>query len=153
MAEAKEPKKTVKKTTKKEVEPKGVEEKETITMKANDAIVPDAPKTDDAKIEAAMAEVDTKISNESPLEEIKKEIVEKSEELEEIKTDVEKISASQNEVQESIVKEPEKAQEIVEKEIKKAEEVKKKIEKITEKPKVKRQDNITTWWNGMGYDF
>jgi hypothetical protein len=44
---------------------------------------------------------------------------------------------------------PEKAEELIHEEIKKAEDLKKKVEKIISKPRM----NITSWWNGNGYDF
>ena len=99
-------------------------------------------------IKDALEKVDTEIKDEEPKSEAEKEVEETINEVEEIQEEVKEIESRQAEVQAALAKEPEKAEELVKEEIKKAEEVKAKIDKVIKKPRM----NITSWWNGNGYD-
>lgn len=112
--------------------------------------VVDIQELDVKKIEEAVTNVDTEIKDDSKkLEEAKAELEETLKPVEEIEEEVKEIESRQEEIQKIIETEPEKAEEIIEKELSKATKIKEKIEKIIKKPR----ESVTTWWNGMGYDF
>ena len=72
--------------------------------------------------------------------------------IEEVSEEVKAIEDGKKELERIVTEEPEKAEEFITNEIKKAEELKNKKEKIISKPRVSNS-NVTSWWNGMGYDF
>ena len=104
------------------------------------------------KIMESIESVDTEIKMEeqpSIEEELKKSI----EPLEDIKNINEEILESQEALSKKIEAEPEKAEEIIKNEIKKVEEIKKNVEKIIKETKRPTNSSLTSWWNGIEYDY
>ena len=85
-------------------------------------------------------------------ETITQEIEESLKPVDEITEEVKEIEKSKESLDKILSQPEDAAKKAIEKEIKKAEDLKKKIDKIITTKEVKPQ-NVTNWWNGMGYDF
>lgn len=104
-------------------------------------------------LEAAINAVDTDIELVIPDDEVDKRL-EELKPLEDISSKWKEIEEAENKLNEVLSSnDPQKAENILTEEVKKAESLKKDIEKIITKPRTTNTRNVTSWWNGMGYDF
>lgn len=122
-------------------------------LEATDVIDVSDIKVDIDEIAKSIDAVDTTIESESNIDEISAKIQEQLKPIQEIEAKVKDIMGGQEDFNEAMAKNPENATAIVMEEIKKAESLKKEVEKIIESTKVEGPIiNMTSWWNGMGYD-
>lgn len=139
------------------VEPVAGEVENTETEEVSDAATELTPENIE-KIEKALSEVDAEIKAdaiEKEVDELNKELEESIDKVAEISDKVAQIT-DEKKLDGIVEKDPEEAKALIETEIKKAEDLKNEIKgKINETPKkkVSRPANVTSWWNGMGYDF
>ena len=153
-----EKKETVKKTKAVKVEEPKVEEAPiTFTVEVEEEVTetPTVVEVEEPKtVEEAIEAVDTELTFDEDL------ITETAEKIEEELEPIKEISEKWKEIEEAEGKlneilssnDPQKAENIIAEELDKAQELKEKIEKIINKPRVSNS-NVTSWWNGMGYDF
>ena len=102
-------------------------------------------------VEEAIEAVDLEIPD-TEEENIEEKIEEAMAPIEEVVNEVKEIEERRPKVEQEVLNKPEKAEEILKEELKKAEAIKAKVDKIINTKKPNNQ-NITSWWNGMGYDF
>ena len=112
---------------------------------AKEPVAPDAE-----KLKEALDKVDVEIKDDQSVDDAISKIEEAFEPLKEIDEEIKKIDDRNKSLQQEIIEHPENAEAAVKEEIKKAEELKAKIEKTIS---AKKPRNITSWWNGNGYDF
>ena len=100
--------------------------------------------------------VDTTIpSNEESLKEIENKIIEEIKPIQNLQEKVSEMVENQEEFNKIISENPENAETIINNEIKKVEALKREVEKLINSTPIKSKkiSNMTSWWNGMGYDF
>lgn len=115
------------------------------------AAVTDKEVNTDAVAEA-IESVDTEIKgDEKKMEEIQSEIKEALKPIEELDEKIEEFKKEQELLQTKIEADPEKIEETIKSEIKKVEALKNDIEKKINN--IPRKPDVTSWWNGMNYDF
>lgn len=107
----------------------------------------EAPKAE--TVEEAFENVNTELGSPVTEEEVAK-IEESVEAIAEIEAEAKEVEEGKAKLEDVAEKEPEKMEETINEEIKKADNLLNKVNKIISKPKPR---NITSWWNGMGYDF
>lgn len=90
-------------------------------------------------------------TNENTMDAVQEKVAEMMAPVIEINEKIENISKTSDELNEIINESPEVAQEIIKAELEKVEEVKKEITKTINK--LNSNSEVTSWWNGMGYDF
>lgn len=90
-------------------------------------------------------------TNENTMDAVQEKVAEMMAPIIEINEKIENISKTSDELNEIINESPEVAQEIIKAELEKVEEVKKEITKTINK--LNSNSEVTSWWNGMGYDF
>lgn len=118
-------------------------EMESTEIKANISEIEDTINNIDTEIKADIVDIE-QLQKET--ETVLKPLAEINDKMSELNIDAEKI----NEKLTSSSKE--EIEEFIQEEIKKVENVKKDLEKITKKNNIKPSNNMTNWWNGMGYD-
>ena len=127
------------------VENAQVEEKPVV----ENAQVEEKPST----VEEAIEKVDTTIQTPENTELMKKldDIITP---VSEVKLEVKAITSGQKELEKIVNGDLEKAEKTLQEEVKKAKDLKNKLDKmINNTKKITNKMNVTSWWNGMGYDF
>ena len=113
-------------------------------------------KVDIEALAESIKNVDTTIpSNEESLKEIENKIIEELKPIQNLQEKVSEMVENQEEFNKIISENPENAETIINNEIKKVEALKREVEKLINSTPIKSKkiSNMTSWWNGMGYDF
>ena len=113
-------------------------------------------KVDIEALAESIKNVDTTIpSNEESLKEIENKIIEEIKPIQNLQEKVSEMVENQEEFNKIISENPENAETIINNEIKKVEALKREVEKLINSTPIKSKkiSNMTSWWNGMGYDF
>ena len=129
-------------------------------VKAAEVVEEEKPVVENAQVEEkpstveeAIEKVDTTIQTPENTELMKKldDIITP---VSEVKLEVKAITSGQKELEKIVNGDLEKAEKTLQEEVKKAKDLKNKLDKmINNTKKITNKMNVTSWWNGMGYDF
>lgn len=137
-----------KKVTKsKNIEKEIIEKENTNDAQDVSTIVPNLE-----EISKSIDNVDLDLGTESVEKEINDKVEETVQILKETADKISNFEKSKEEFGKQLESNPEKAEELIKNEIKKTEALKASAEKKINSNKQVKHINITSWWNGMGYD-
>ena len=129
-------------------------------VKAAEVVEEEKPVVENAQVEEkpstveeAIEKVDTTIQTPENTELMKK-LDDLITPVSEVKLEVKAITSGQKELEKIVNGDLEKAEKTLQEEVKKAKDLKNKLDKmINNTKKITNKMNVTSWWNGMGYDF